>query len=153
MMLYVAFRNLAMPMPRTLRIALRSLLALVLAIAAIPAVNLAGGWLSGHVFGLPDGGNLRLAVDLFWVFMAGFAGTWLMVRTAAVAKTAHAWVLFAIYLAADLHGALTMGDEFPRWFVLGFIGLLPLQVWLGWWLAWGSSRRRKAPGTSGLPSS
>ena len=126
-----------MPMPRPLRIAVRSLLALVLAIIAIPAVNITGGWLSGHVFGLPPGGGLRLAIDLFWVCMAGFAGAWLMVRTAAVAKTMHAWALFAIYLVADLYGAITMGSEFPRWFVLGFVGLLPLQVWLGWWLAWG----------------
>src|SRR5690606_30747648 len=104
------------------------------------AVNLAGAWLSETVFALPPGGNLRLAVDLSWVFMAGFVGAWLMVRMAAVAKTAHALGLFAIYLAADLQGAITMGGDFPRWFVIGFIGLLPLQVWLGWWLAWGHSR-------------
>lgn len=111
---------------------LRSLLALVLAIAAIPAVNLAGAWLSDRLLGLPPGGDLRLAVDLFWVFMAGVTGTWLMVRAAAVAKGAHACALFAVYLAADLHGAFTMAGEYPWWFVTGFIGLLPLQVWLGW---------------------
>jgi len=133
-----------MPVPHRSIIALRSLLGLVLAIVAIPVVNLAGGWLSTQVFGLPQGGDLRLAVDLFWVFMAGFAGTWLMVRVAAVAKTAHAWAVLAIYLVADLHGAITMWHEFPRWFVIGFIGLLPLQVWLGWWLAWGRLRDRAA---------
>lgn len=127
-------------MPRRLKIVLRTLLALVLAVVAIPVVNLAGGWLSDHVFGLPPGGTLRLAVDLFWVFMAGFVGTWLMVKAAAVAKTAHAWAIFAIYLVADLHGAITMWDDFPRWFTIGFIGLLPLQVWLGWWLAYGKDR-------------
>lgn len=145
MMLYVARSGaVAVPNPGFLRIALRSVLALALAIVAIPTVNLAGAWLSEHAFGLPSGGDLRLAVDLFWVFMAGFAGSWLMVRTAAAAKTAHAWILFAIYLVADLHGAITMGGEFPRWFVLGFIGLLPLQVWLGWWLAWGRAARGRA---------
>ncbi|MCR6663998.1 MAG: hypothetical protein NVV60_12825 [Luteimonas sp.] len=127
-------------MPRRLKIVLRTLLALVLAVVAIPVVNLAGAWLSDHAFGLPPGGTLRLAVDLFWVFMAGFVGTWLMVKAAAVAKTVHAWAIFAIYLVADLHGAITMWDDFPRWFTIGFIGLLPLQVWLGWWLAWGRSR-------------
>jgi hypothetical protein len=130
-----------MAMPRRWMVFLRSTLALVLAIAAIPAVNLAGAWLSDHAFGLPPGGTLRLAVDLFWVFMAGFAGTWLMVKTAAVGKTAHAWALFAIYLVADLYGAITMWDDFPRWFTVGFIALLPVQVWLGWWLAWGRRRR------------
>ena len=141
MMLYAARGAAAMPNPGFLRVALRSVLALALAIAAIPAVNLAGAWLSEHAFGLPPGGDSRLAVDLFWVFMAGFAGSWLMVRTAAAAKTAHAWILFAIYLVAGLHGAITMGGEFPCWFVLGFLGLLPLQVWLGWWLAWGRAAR------------
>ncbi len=133
-----------MPNPGFLRIALRSVLALALAVVAIPVVNLAGAWLSDHAFGLPSGGSVRLGVDLFWVFMAGLTGTWLMVRTAAAAKTAHAWALFAVYLVADLHGAITMGSEFPRWFVFGFIGLLPLQVWLGWWLAWGRAARARA---------
>ena len=125
-----------------MRAGLRSLFALVMAILAIPAVNLAGGWLSEHAFGLPPGGTLRLAVDLFWVCVAGVVGSALMVRLAPAAKTAHAWAIFVIYLAADLHGAITMGADFPRWFTLGFIGLLPLQVWLGWWLAWGRKRRR-----------
>lgn len=122
----------------------RSLLALLLAIVAIPVVNIAGAWLSDNVFGLPPGGTLRLAVDLFWVFMAGVVGTWLMVKVAAVAKTVHAWVIFAIYLAADLHGAITLWDEFPRWFTIGFIALLPPQVWLGWWLAYGKDRHQHA---------
>ena len=47
-----------MPIPRPLCVALRSLLALVLAIAAIPAVNLVGAWVSEHVFRLPAGGDL-----------------------------------------------------------------------------------------------
>lgn len=129
-----------MPRPRRLVIFLRSLLALVLAVAAIPAVNLGGSWLSSHVFGLPPGGTLRLAVDLFWVFVAGFAGAWLMVKTAAAAKAAHAWTLFSIYLVAATYGAITMWDDFPRWFTLGLIASIPAQVWLGWWLARGRSR-------------
>lgn len=120
---------------RRWKIALRSVLALALAIAAIPVVNLAGAWISDRLLGLPPGGTLRLAVDLSWVCMAGIAGTWLMVSVAAVAKAAHAWVLFALYLAVDLHGATAMWDDFPRWFVVGVVALLPLQVWLGWWLA------------------
>jgi hypothetical protein len=137
-----------MPFPSRLKTVLRSLLALTLAILAIPVVNLAGAWLSDVVFGLPPGGTLRLAVDLFWVFMAGLAGSWLMVKTAVVAKTAHACVLFVIYLAADMHGAITMWDDFPRWFTVGFIALLPLQVWLGWWLAWGRERSRRGSSAS-----
>lgn len=133
-----------MPVPHRSIIALRSLLGLVLAIVAIPVVNLAGGWLSTQLFGLPQGGDLRLAVDLFWVFMAGFAGTWLMVRVAAVAKTAHAWALFAIYLVVDALGVVDGWHDFPRWFTLGILVLLPPQVWLGWWLAGGRLRDRAA---------
>ena len=129
-----------MPIPRPLCVALRSLLALVLAIAAIPAVNLVGAWVSEHVFRLPAGGDLRLAVDLFWVCAAGVAGSWLMVRTAAAAKTAHAWTIFAIYLGLDAYAAVLAWDDFPRWFTLACLLTLPLQVWLGWWLAWGRRR-------------
>lgn len=123
-------------------IALRSVLAVGLAIVAIPVVNLAGAWLSDHGFGLPGGGTLRLAVDLFWVFMAGCVGTWCLVRVAAVAKTAHAWALFALYLAIDVIGVVDGWHDFPRWFSLGILLLLPAQVWLGWWLAWGRTRER-----------
>lgn len=126
-----------MTVSQRLMIVLRSLLGLALAIVAIPVVNLAGGWLSTQVFGLPEGGDLRLAVDLFWVFMAGFTGTWLMVRVVAVAKTAHAWALFALYLVVDVLGVVDGWHDFPRWFTLGILVLLPPQVWLGWWLAWG----------------
>ncbi|TWT19268.1 hypothetical protein FQY83_13000 [Luteimonas marina] len=129
-----------MPGPRRLLVFLRSLLALVLAIAAIPAVNLAGSWLSSHVFGLGPGGTLRLAVDLSWMFVAGFAGAWLMVKTAAIARAAHAWALFAIYLVAAMYAAITMRDDFPHWFTLGLLASIPAQVWLGWWLARGRSR-------------
>lgn len=132
----------AMPLSSRIWTLLRSLLALGLAIAAIPAVNAAGAWLSNDVFGLPAGGTRRLAVDLFWICMAGLTGTWLMVRTAAVAKTAHAWVLFAIYLAADMYGVITMWDALPHWFTLGVIALLPPQVWLGWWLGGGARDKR-----------
>ena len=128
-------------MPGRMMCGARSVLALVLALLAVPAVNLGGAWLSDRVFALPPGGTLRLAVDLWWVFLSGIAGTALAVKTAAVGKTAHAWLVFAIYAAAVVHGAVTMGDDFPRWFVIGLAGLLPLQAWLGWWLAWGRRRR------------
>jgi hypothetical protein len=122
---------------------LRSLLALALAVCAIPVVNLMCAWLSDHVFGLRPGGTLRLAVDLFWVFLAGAAGAWLMAHTAAVSKTAHVWVWFVLYLAAAVFSAAETWSDFPRWFTLGIVLLSPLQAWLGWWLAWGRQRRHK----------
>lgn len=114
-------------------VVLRSLLALALAIVAVPLVNLAGGELAA-LLQLPPGGDARLAYDLLWVCLAGVAGSALMVGVAAVAKTAHAWALFALYLALDLYVTVVAWDDFPRWFTLACLLTLPLQVWLGWWL-------------------
>ncbi len=126
-------------MPNRAIIVLRSALALALAIAAIPLVNLAGSELAA-LLKLPPGGDARLAHDLLWVFLAGLVGSALMVGVAAVAKTAHAWAIFAIYLALDAYVTVMAWDDFPRWFSLACLLTLPLQVWLGWWLAWGRKR-------------
>lgn len=120
----------------------RSLLALALAVVAIPAVNLAGAWCSDDVFGLPSGGPRRLAADLGWSFLAGMVGAWLLVATAAVAKTAHAWAFLALYVVVALLAVVEGWSDFPRWFTIGLLLSLPLQVWSGWWLAWGRQRRR-----------
>lgn len=120
-------------MPDRVRIVLRSVLALGLALVAVPLVNLAGGELAA-LLRLPPGGDARLAYDLLWVFLAGVAGSALMVGAAAVAKSAHAWALFALYLALDLYVTMMAWDDFPRWFTLACLLTLPVQVWLGWWL-------------------
>jgi hypothetical protein len=122
-----------MPMPDRVRIVLRSVLALGLALVAVPLVNLAGGELAA-LLRLPPGGDARLAYDLLWVFLAGVAGSALMVGVAAVAKSAHAWALFALYLALDLYVTVVAWDDSPRWFTLACLLTLPVQVWLGWWL-------------------
>jgi len=119
---------------RRFSVVLRSVLALALAVVAVPLVNLAGGELASRL-GLPRGGDARLAYDLVWVFLAGLVGSVLMVGVAAVAKTAHAWALFALYLALDLYVTVMAWDDFPRWFTLACLLTLPAQVWLGWWLA------------------
>jgi len=116
------------------KIVLRSLLALALAIIAIPLMNLAGSALAAPLK-LPPGGDARLAYDLLWVFLAGFVGSALMVGVAAVAKTAHAWAIFALYLVLDVVVTVLAWDDFPLWFTLACVLTLPLQVWLGWWLA------------------
>lgn len=120
-------------MARRFSVVLRSVLALALAAVAVPLVNLAGGELA-DLLRLPRGGDARLAYDLLWVFLAGVAGSALMVGMAAVAKTAHAWVLFALYLALGLYVTVMAWDDFPRWFTLACLLTLPVQVWLGWWL-------------------
>ena len=123
-------------MPNRAIIVLRSALALALAIAAIPLVNLAGSELAA-LLKLPPGGDARLAYDLLWVFLAGLVGSALIVGVAAVAKTAHAWAIFAIYLALDVYVTVVAWDDFPRWFSLACLLTLPLQVGLGWRLALG----------------
>ena len=127
-------------MPNRAIVVLRSVLALALAIAAIPLVNLAGGELA-TLMRLPPGGDARLGYDLLWVFLAGLVGSALMVGIAAVAKTAHAWTIFAIYLVLDVYVTMVAWDDFPRWFSLACLLTLPLQVWLGWWLVCGRGVR------------
>ena len=48
--------------------------------------------------------------------------------------------IFALYLALGLYVTVMAWDDFPRWFTLACLLTLPLQVWLGWWLAWGRRR-------------
>lgn len=115
---------------------LRSVLALLLAVIAVPAVNLAGGGLAGLLH-LPSGGDARLAYDLAWLCLAGVAGSAVMVGVAAMAKTAHAWAFFALYLALGLYVVVAAWDDFPRWFTLACLLALPAQAWLGWWLVVG----------------
>jgi hypothetical protein len=132
-----------MPAPSRWTIAARSLAAFALAVVAIPAVSLSGAWLS-EAAGLPRGGMLRLAVDLGWVAVAASVGAFAGVRTAAIAKCAHACAIFALYLSVAAYAVITMGNDFPRWFTAGLLASLPPQVWLGWWLAAGHDRRQAA---------
>ena len=121
-------------MRQRLLIALRSLLALFVAIGAVQLVNVMGGWLS-DVLGIAHGSHARHALDLFWAFLAGTAGAWCFVRIAATAKRAHAWFLLVLYLALDIQIVVQMRDIWPLWFGLGVALPVPLQVWLGWRLA------------------
>ena len=127
-------------MSRRTVVVLRSVAAWVLSLYALPLVNQIGGELA-PVFGLSRGGDARLAYDLLWVGIAGVTGSMLMVRIAAVAKTAHAWGFLAVYLALGLVLTGLAWDDFPRWFTLACVLTLPLQVWLGWWLAFGRGVR------------
>ncbi len=121
--------------------ALRSLLAMVLAWVAVFAVNW-GGAVLADVIRLGQG-SARLAWDLFWVFCAGTAAAWVVVRLAPRAPVVHAWVFFAMALVVDVVGVAQMWGELPHWFSLGVLLALPLQVWLGARLA--LRMRRKAP--------
>lgn len=118
---------------------LRSCLALALGIAALPAVNLFGGWLA-QVLRLPPGGMGRLAWDLGWLAASGVVMVALATALATRHRAAQAWLAFVL-LALGLGWAVAMlADDFPRWFTALVVLTLPLQAWLGWRL--GTSRRR-----------
>lgn len=138
-----------MGMGNTVVTALRSLLALALALGAVVAVNWIGAAL-GDVLGIAQG-KARLAWDLFWVFCAGTAAAWVMVRLAPRAPVAHAWAFFAIALVIDAVGVAQMWDAWPLWFSLGVLLTLPLQVWLGASLAL-RSRGMRGQTTNGSAS-
>ena len=118
---------------------LRSCLALVLGIAALPVVNLLGGWLA-QVLRLPPGGTGRLAWDLGWLAASGVAMVALATALATRHRATQAWLAFVL-LVLGLGWAVAMvADDFPPWFTALAILTLPLQAWLGWRL--GTSRRR-----------
>ncbi|MGI8560774.1 MAG: hypothetical protein ACR2J7_04930 [Luteimonas sp.] len=129
-------------MMQKLLLALRSLLAMALALVVVVAVNRAGGGLAG-LAGFPRGGEARLAWDLGWVCVAGVLATWAAVRLAPVAPRMHAVALFAVFLAVAVAAVMRLGDDWPRWFSAGALLSLPLQVWLGAW--WGLRGRRRVP--------
>lgn len=118
--------------------ALRSLLGFALACVALVAVNLAGGWL-GDVLRLPQG-TVHLAWDLGWVWIAGVLAAWLVARLAPRALRMHVSVWAVLLLGVAIAATWQVGD-WPRWFVAGIVLGVPLQAWLGAWLA---LRRRRS---------
>jgi len=124
---------------RDLAAALRGLLGFVVALVVVPLVNLAGGLLS-DLLRIPQG-PAHLAADLFWVFVAGVAGSWCALRIASKWFLALALAFFAVAAAFGLAAVVKFWDDWPRWFSLGAVLSLPLQVWLGWRLSAGYRRR------------
>lgn len=114
----------------TLFLALRSLLAIVLALAVVVLVNQGGGALA-DLAQFPKPGEGRLAWDLFVVFAAGTVGAWVAVRLAPGAPRRHAFSFFALSLAIIVFAVMKLGADWPWWFSAGILLSLPLQVWLG----------------------
>lgn len=108
---------------------LRSLLAVVLALAALVLANFAGGQLAAWLR-LPDGGTARLAWDLAWLHAACWLALWLLLRLPSVAPRAHALVGAGALFGVALWAAWEMGGDFPVWFVAGVLLAAPLQLGL-----------------------
>lgn len=78
-----------MPLKSGFTMALRSVLALVLALAMVVLANLGGGGLADAT-GFPRAGEARLAWDLCWFFLAGLFAAWIVAKLAPRAPRSHA---------------------------------------------------------------
>ena len=126
-----------------IRLVVRALLAMVLGLAVLFAVNLAGSVLASAA-GFPRGGTPRLAWDLLWVVLAGIGGGWSVVRLAPCAPRRHALVFFAGVLLMDSYAVAAFGADFPGGFSAGLLLTVPLQAWPGMRLALPRTRRNAA---------
>jgi len=133
-----------MTLARRLVLALRSLLAMVLAFAAVYAVNMAGAGVA-ELTRFPWGGERRLLWDLGWVFVAGVAATVVAVGLAPAAPRVHAVAFFVLALAIDVAAVAQFGGDWPVWFSAGILSSLPLQVWLGASLVLRRGARKPVP--------
>ena len=131
-------------------IALRSLLAMAMAVAVMVLANHAGGTLADWS-GFPAGNDGRLAWDLGCFFLAGVFATAVLARLAPRAPRAHALAFGALLLVVIVLGVARLGGDWPRWFSAGLLLGLPLQLWLG---AGGALRGKRVtsrprPGSAG----
>src|SRR5690606_5282374 len=123
--------------------AVRSPLAVVLALVAFCAANQFGGWLAAQL-GLPPGGGARLGWDLGWMFVAGVLAAWCLAWLAPPrAARAHVAVFFVALMAFAAWVVAGMGGDWPWWFSGGVLATMPLQAWLG--LRLPPRRARRAP--------
>ena len=122
--------------------ALRSLLAILLALVVIVLVNQGGGELA-DLAGFAGGGERRLALDLAWVFIAGVLATWVAVRLAPCAPRAHAAALCVLMLLTAAVAVVRIGGDWPRWFSVGVLLAPPLQAWFG--TGWALQASQAAP--------
>lgn len=122
-----------MSLQHKLLLVLRSVTAMVVAVAIVFVVNMGGGQLAATL-GFP-GGNTRLAWDLLCIFVAGLLATWALVKLAPRAPRRHAMVLLLLMLVVSIAAVIRLGDDFPGWFTAGLLLCAPLQIVLGMRLA------------------
>jgi hypothetical protein len=109
-----------------------SLLCLFVAMVVLGMVSGAGGWIAPWV-GLADG-EARLAWDLGWTILGGFAATAFASRYAPTMPWLHGGLVWVMIVGASAYAAWDVGNDFPFWFVATLIGSLPVQglgIWLG----------------------
>lgn len=128
-------------MPAAFRTLLLSLLACAGALVTLALVTTVASWLP-PLLGVHANGEVQLGWDLALSALGGAAAVAFAAHHAPCWPRLHGLALWLLIAAASVWACVDMGNEFPRWFVLGLLVSLPLQLAGGLWL--GSRRSRRA---------
>lgn len=127
------------------------ILAILLGIAAVMLVNVAGAPVIEAILpggldedGMPTTTASRVLLKGV-IFAAGVAGAVVVVLVAPVRPLLHIWILLGLYLVVDTLAVVALWDRQPLWFTLLILPLVFPQVWVGWHLGM-RLRRRLRPG-------
>lgn len=120
-------------MPFFLKVSLRTVLALAGAVLVLALVSSIAAWLP-PLLGLQGSATAQLAGDLASTVMAGVLSIAFATRYAPLRPRTHGTLIWLLVALGSGWAAWTMGGEFPRWFVMGLLLSLPLQLAVGLWL-------------------
>ncbi|OBU51086.1 hypothetical protein [Stenotrophomonas maltophilia] len=126
-------------MPGMLKTVFLSIVALVGALLALALVTSAGGWLPA-LLGLHPGSEAQLVWDLAFTVLGGIAAIAFATYYAPCWPRAHGTSIWSLLVLGAGYGLWTLGADFPRWFVIGLLVSLPVQLLLGWGFGRRSSR-------------
>lgn len=126
-------------MPQMLKTAFLSIVALIGGLLALALVSSAGGWLPS-LLGITPGSEAQLGWDLAFTALGGIAGIAFATYYAPCWPRSHGFSIWSLILLGAGYGLWTMAGDFPRWFVIGLLASLPVQLLLGWW--WGRRASR-----------
>ncbi len=121
-----------MPALSPLKTLALSVLCVVVALFVLGMVSGAGGWIAPWV-GLGRGEG-RLAWDLGWTILGGFAACAFASRYAPTRPWLHGGIVWAMIVGASAFAAWDLGNDFPFWFVAVLLASLPVQglgIWFG----------------------
>lgn len=109
---------------------LRTFIAIMLGIAVIDLVHLAGGRLFPAAYASPVEGSW-LPVFIVLMLLAGIAGTFLAVLVSRHRPWLHMSIFLLVMLAFDILAVLGVFADRDLWFKVFTLASLPLQAWLG----------------------
>lgn len=126
-------------MPGMLKTVFLSIVALAGALLALALVTSAGGWLPA-LLGLHPGSEAQLGWDLAFTVLGGIAAIGFATYYAPCWPRAQGTSIWSLLVLGAGYGLWTLGADFPRWFVMGLLVSLPVQLLLGWWFGRRPSR-------------